>query len=82
MGADAAACRYSRSADRFGAVMHVLSAVTRLVTYRWQCPHCGEVQSSHPSKTSDATGAAKVQLGPRAQAVASVLNKQHGWFAA
>jgi transposase len=56
----------------------VRPTVTRLVTYRGQCPHCGEVQSSHPLKTSDATGAAKVQLGPRAQAVASVLNKQHG----
>jgi transposase len=52
--------------------------VTRLVTYRGQCPQCGEVQSTHPLKTSDATGAAKVQLGPRAQALASVLNKQHG----
>jgi transposase len=52
--------------------------VTRLVTYRGKCPHCGEVQSSHPLKTSDATGGAKVQLGPRAQAMASVLNKQHG----
>jgi transposase len=52
--------------------------VTRLVTYRGQCPHCGEVQSTHPLKTSDATGAAKVQLGPRAQALVSVLNKQHG----
>jgi transposase len=52
--------------------------VTRLVTYRGQCSHCGEVQSTHPLKTSDATGAAKVQLGPRAQAMVSVLNKQHG----
>jgi transposase len=56
----------------------VRPTVTRLVTYRGQCPHCGEVQSSHPLKTSDATGGAKVQLGPRAQAVAAVLNKQHG----
>ena len=52
--------------------------VTRLVTYRGQCSHCGEVQSTHPLKSSDATGAAKVQLGPRAQAMVSVLNKQHG----
>jgi transposase len=52
--------------------------VTRLVTYRGQCSQCGEVQSTHPLKTSDATGAAKVQLGPRAQALVSVLNKQHG----
>jgi transposase len=56
----------------------VRPTVTRLVTYRGQCLHCGEVQSSHPLKTSDATGAAKVQLGPRAQAAVSVLNKQHG----
>jgi transposase len=52
--------------------------VTRLVTYRGECPHCGEVQSPHPLKTSEATGAAGVQLGPRAQALAATLNKQHG----
>lgn len=52
--------------------------VTRLVTYRGQCPHCGEVQSTHPLKTSDASGAAQAQLGPRAQALAATLNKQHG----
>lgn len=52
--------------------------VTHLVTYRGQCPHCGEVQSTHPLKTSDAIGAAQVQLGPRAQALAATLNKQHG----
>jgi transposase len=56
----------------------VRPTVTRLVTYRGQCPQCGEVQSTHPLKTSDATGAAKVQLGPRAQALVSVLNKQYG----
>jgi transposase len=52
--------------------------VIHLVTYRGHCPHCGEVQSSHPLKTSDATGAAKAQLGPRSQALAAALNKQHG----
>lgn len=52
--------------------------VTRLVTYRGQCPRCGVVQSTHPLKTSDATGAARTQLGPRAQALATTLNKQHG----
>jgi transposase len=52
--------------------------VTRLVTYRGQCPHCGEVQSTHPLKTSEATGAAQAQLGPRAQALAATLNKEHG----
>ncbi|MBV8382676.1 MAG: IS66 family transposase [Planctomycetaceae bacterium] len=52
--------------------------VTHPVTYRGQCPHCGAVQSTHPLKTSDATGAAQAQLGPRAQALAATLNKQHG----
>lgn len=52
--------------------------VTHLVTYRGVCPHCGEVHSTHPLKTSDATGAAATQLGPRAQALAATLNKQHG----
>jgi hypothetical protein len=52
--------------------------VTRLVTYRGACPTCGEVHSSHPLQTSTATGAAKAQLGPRALALASALNKQFG----
>jgi transposase len=52
--------------------------VTHLITYRGRCPDCGEVHSTHPLKTSCATGAAGVQLGPRAQALAATLNKQHG----
>jgi transposase len=52
--------------------------VTRLVTYRGRCATCGEVHSSHPLQTSTATGAAKVQLGPRARALAASLNKQFG----
>ena len=52
--------------------------VTRLVTYRGCCPTCGEVHSSHPLQTSTATGAARVQLGPRAHALAAALNKQFG----
>jgi hypothetical protein len=52
--------------------------VTRLVTYRGVCAGCGEVHSSHPLQTSMAAGAAKVQLGPRARALAAGLNKQFG----
>jgi hypothetical protein len=52
--------------------------VTRLVTYRGVCAVCGEVHSSHPLQTSMVTGAAKVQLGPRARALAASLNKQFG----
>jgi hypothetical protein len=52
--------------------------VTRLVTYKGTCPHCGEVNSTHPLQMSEATGAAKVQLGPRALGLAASLNKQAG----
>ena len=52
--------------------------VTHLVTYRGQCGQCGEVHSLHPLKTSEATGAAKTHLGPRALALAATLNKREG----
>jgi transposase len=52
--------------------------VTRIVTYKATCSKCGEVRSTHPLQMSEATGAAKVQLGPRALALAAVLNKQLG----
>lgn len=52
--------------------------VTRLLTYRGQCPRCGSVESSHPLKTSGAAGAAGIQLGPRAKAVATSLVYEHG----
>jgi transposase len=52
--------------------------VTRIVTYKAICPRCGEVKSTHPLQMSEATGAARVQLGPRALALAVVLNKQFG----
>lgn len=52
--------------------------VTRLITYKGICPHCGEVRSRHPLQMSHATGAARTQLGPRAQALAITLNKQIG----
>lgn len=52
--------------------------VTRLVTWQANCPHCGEVRSTHPLQTSTAQGAAGVQLGPRALAIAALLNKHLG----
>jgi transposase len=52
--------------------------VTRLVTYQGSCPCCGDVCSRHPLQTSTATGAAKVQLGPRARALAISLHQQFG----
>jgi transposase len=53
--------------------------VTRLTTYEATCAHCGQhVRSSHPLQMSLATGAAGVQLGPRALALAADLNKAKG----
>ena len=52
--------------------------VVRLVTWEGRCPKCGEVHSTHPLQTSRGRGAAKVQLGPRALAIAAALNKHFG----
>ena len=53
--------------------------VTRLRTYEATCACCGETASSrHPLQVSQATGAAAVQLGPRALALAADLNKSKG----
>jgi transposase len=44
-----------------------------------QCQQCHRrVQGRHPQQTSDALGAAAVQLGPQAVALAVILNKQLG----
>lgn len=44
-----------------------------------QCSKCGRLlQSRHPEQTSDATGAAAVQIGPHAIAFAAKLNKECG----
>ena len=52
--------------------------VIRLRTYKAICPHCGEVRSRHPLQVSEAIGAAKVHLGPRALAITAMLNKALG----
>lgn len=52
--------------------------VLKLITYRARCRRCGPIRSLHPLQTSTAQGAARVQLGPRALAVAALLNKSHG----
>ena len=44
-----------------------------------ECPQChARVQGRHPLQTSDALGAAAVQLGPQAVAFAVLLNKRCG----
>ena len=43
------------------------------------CDHCGQrVQGRHALQTSDALGAAAVQLGPNLQAAIAILNKELG----
>ena len=43
------------------------------------CTHCHRrLQGRHPLQTSDALGAAAVQLGPQAVAFAVILNKRFG----
>lgn len=52
--------------------------VVRLITWSTTCPQCGDVHSTHPLQTSRAQGAAGTHLGPRALALAALLNKQLG----
>ena len=53
--------------------------VTRLTTYQATCVRCGQsVRSEHPLQMSLASGAAGVQLGPQALALAADLNKAKG----
>lgn len=53
--------------------------VRRFDVHVGRCRRCGQrVQGRHPLQTSDALGAAAVQLGPEAVATAAVLNKQLG----
>jgi transposase len=53
--------------------------VTELTTEEGWCEHCQrEVNSTHPLQVSRATGAAGVQLGARALALACDLNKAKG----
>jgi hypothetical protein len=52
--------------------------VSQVITYRGICSRCGPVESVHPLQSSRAQGAAQVQLGPRALALAAELNKAQG----
>lgn len=53
--------------------------VRRFDVHVGQCTRCRRrVQGRHPLQTSDALGAAAVQLGPQAAAFAVLLNKRYG----
>jgi transposase len=52
---------------------------TRFVSYSGYCRECHKrVRSQHPDQTSNATGAAGVQVGPRAKALATDLKHRLG----
>lgn len=52
---------------------------TKLVTYKGTCCHCHqEVQTDHPLKISNATGAAGTYIGPTAKALAIALKYRYG----
>jgi len=59
-------------------VPRVRPRVSQVITYGGHCPRCGPVESVHPLQGSRAQGAAQVQLGPRAVAMAAELNKAQG----
>ncbi len=53
--------------------------ITRYVTYSGYCADCRQrVRSRHPEQTSQATGAARVMVGPRAKALAADLKHRLG----
>lgn len=55
------------------------TVITRYDIEVGRCGGCGQrVQARHPSQISDATGAAGVQIGPRALSLAAELNKVGG----
>jgi transposase len=57
----------------------VRPVVRRFDVHIGRCRRCGRrVQGRHPLQTSDAVGAAAVQLGPQALAVAASFNKHLG----
>jgi transposase len=57
----------------------VRPVAVKLTTRRGHCCGCKkQVRSTHPLQSSDAGGCAKVQLGPRALALAALLNKACG----
>ena len=74
------AVREQHTADQYQEELPAARAVvTRFHVHVGRCDQCGRrVQGRHPEQTSDALGAAGVQLGPRAEALAVQLNKTVG----
>lgn len=76
----AAAVRRVRVATQYQEELPVQRPIVRrFAVHVGQCTRCRRrVQGRHPLQTSDALGAAAVQLGPQAVAFAVLLNKRYG----
>ena len=76
----AAPLRAERIAAQYQEELPVQRPLVRRFDIRiGRCTGCGRrVQGRHPLQTSDALGAAAVQLGPQAVAFAVLLNKRYG----
>ena len=74
------AVREQHTADQYQEELPAARAVvTHFRVHVGHCVQCGRrVQGRHPEQTSDALGAAASQLGPRAVALATHLNKTVG----
>jgi len=69
-----------RTHEQYVADIPVVKPIlTRYVTYSGYCGQCHRrVRSRHPEQTSQASGAAGVQVGPRAKALAADLKHRLG----
>jgi transposase len=69
----------SAVAEQFQTEIPRRPVVRKFRVHLGQCVRCGQhVQGRHPLQTSDALGAAASQLGPDAQAAATLLHTQLG----
>lgn len=67
------------TAEQFQTEIVCRTVRRRFAIHRGHCRDCGTpVAGRHPLQTSTATGAAGEQLGPKAHALMSVLNKRMG----
>ena len=70
---------YEETMPQFQEDVVRLTVVRRFDIEVGRCACCGQhVQGRHPLQTSDALGAAQVQLGPEALSLAAHLNKEMG----
>jgi hypothetical protein len=75
----AAVCQKRSLVQYIEEIPEIRPHVTELTTEEGWCQHCQrDIYSTHPLQTSRAAGAAAVQLGPRALALATELNKPKG----